>query len=104
MFSSSSRDARCALHLEYRARESDSTGDLVATRVAIYGLANAISLEALATLSPYQTEHINRFGNYVLDMSSPPTLLPFTLPERRSPRVPDGRRWRCVRIWRESLL
>jgi TnpA family transposase len=55
-------------------------------RMAADGSTNAISPEALATLSPYQTEHINRFGNYVLDMSSPPAPLPFTPPERRSAR------------------
>jgi hypothetical protein len=37
---------------------------------------------ALASLSPYQTEHINRFGNYVLDLSQPPAPLPFALPIR----------------------
>jgi len=33
---------------------------------------------------------IDRFGNYVLDMSSPPAPLPFTLPQRRqtSGRLP----------------
>jgi TnpA family transposase len=40
----------------------------------------AVSDEALASLSPYQTEHINRFGNYVLDLSQPPAPLPFVLP------------------------
>ena len=37
---------------------------------------------ALAGLSPYQTEHINRFGSYVLDLSQPPAPLPFALPIR----------------------
>lgn len=45
--------------------------------IAADGFADAISTEGLATLSPYQTEHINRFGNYVLDMSIPPPPLPF---------------------------
>ena len=31
--------------------------------------------EALATLSPYQTEHINRFGNYVLNPNRTPEPL-----------------------------
>lgn len=31
---------------------------------------------ALASLSPYQTEHINRFGNYVLDFARVPMPLP----------------------------
>ncbi len=51
--------------------------------IAADGLGNAISAEGLATLSPYRTDHINRFGNYVLDMSIPPAPLPFTLPQRR---------------------
>lgn len=45
----------------------------------------ALSDEALASLSPYQTEHINRFGNYVLDLSQPPAPLPFVLPIRSKP-------------------
>ena len=45
----------------------------------------ALSEEALASLSPYQTEHINRFGNYVLDLSQPPAPLPFVLPIRSKP-------------------
>ena len=53
--------------------------------MAADGFAYAISPEALTTLSPYQTEHINRFGDYVLDLSSTPAPLPFSLPERRSP-------------------
>lgn len=47
------------------------------------GLGDAVSPELLATLSPYQTEHINRFGDYVLDMSKPPAPLPFILPQRQ---------------------
>ena len=45
----------------------------------------AISDEALAGLSPYQTDHINRFGDYVLDLSTPPAPLPFMLPTRPQP-------------------
>ena len=51
--------------------------------MAADGFVDAISPEALTMLSPYQTEHINRFGDYVLDLSSTPTPLPFSLPERR---------------------
>lgn len=36
----------------------------------------AIDGAALAGLSPYQTEHINRFGNYTLDFSRVPAPLP----------------------------
>jgi hypothetical protein len=35
----------------------------------------AIDLEALATLSPYQTEHVNRFGTYVLNPNRTPEPL-----------------------------
>ena len=49
------------------------------------GQRDAISDEALAGLSPYQTEHINRFGDYVLDLSTPPAPLPFALPTRSRP-------------------
>ena len=35
--------------------------------------------EALAALSPYHTEHINRFGQYALDLERPPIPLPFSL-------------------------
>ena len=54
--------------------------------IAANGFGDAISPEALATLSPYQTEHINRFGDYVLDLSMPPAPLPFTLPRRQRTR------------------
>jgi TnpA family transposase len=43
---------------------------------------DAMNDAALAGLSPYQTEHINRFGSYVLDLSQPPAPLPFALPIR----------------------
>jgi Tn3 transposase DDE domain len=36
---------------------------------------HAADTEALATLSPYQTEHINRFGNYALNPSRTPEPL-----------------------------
>jgi hypothetical protein len=38
--------------------------------------------EALATLSPYQTEHINRFGTYILNFqrTPPPLDLEFWMP------------------------
>jgi hypothetical protein len=38
---------------------------------------HVIDMEALATLSPYRTEHINRFGNY--------TVNPNRLPEPLEP-------------------
>jgi TnpA family transposase len=53
--------------------------------LAMGGHRVAISDEALAGLSPYQTDHINRFGNYVLDLSTPPAPLPFMLPTRPQP-------------------
>jgi TnpA family transposase len=49
------------------------------------GLGEAITEEALAGLSPYLTEHINRFGDYVLDLTQPPEPLPFVIqPRKRS--------------------
>jgi hypothetical protein len=36
----------------------------------------------VASLSPYQTKHINRFGHYVLDLSQPLVPLPFARPIR----------------------
>jgi TnpA family transposase len=53
------------------------------------GHRDAITDEALAGLSPYQTEHINRFGNYVLDLSQPPAPLPFAIPAQ--PPRPSNR-------------
>ena len=58
-------------------------------RTVADGHADAVSDEALAALSPYQTEHINRFGNYMLDLSQPPAPLPFTLPVRSRPPRQD---------------
>jgi TnpA family transposase len=34
---------------------------------------------ALAAISPYQTEHINRFGHYILDLNRSPNPLPFPI-------------------------
>jgi TnpA family transposase len=54
--------------------------------LATEGYGPAITAEALAGTSPYLTEHLNRFGSYVLDLSIPPPPLPFMLPPRaRSP-------------------
>jgi len=36
---------------------------------------HTIDQESLACLSPYQTEHINRFGNYELKTSQEPMSL-----------------------------
>jgi Tn3 transposase DDE domain len=42
----------------------------------------SIDTEALATLSPYQTEHINRFGTSILNLqrTPPPLDLEFWMP------------------------
>ena len=68
-----------------------ASGDVRNRRRALDGIAadgfgDAVSPEGIATLSPYQTEHINRFGDYVLDMSMPPAPLPFTPPQHRQTR------------------
>ena len=34
-----------------------------------------VNMDALSTLSPYRTEHINRFGNYVIDFNRMPEPL-----------------------------
>ena len=39
-------------------------------------------------LDPYHTEHINRFGNYALDLSQPPAPLPFALLTRTGSSAP----------------
>jgi len=52
------------------------------------GHHTAVTDEALAGLSPYLTEHINRFGDYILDLSQPPTPLPFALPAQRPANRP----------------
>jgi hypothetical protein len=31
-----------------------------------------VNMDALSTLSPYRTEHINRLGNYVIDFNRVP--------------------------------
>ncbi|WP_454020051.1 Tn3 family transposase [Azospirillum sp. Marseille-Q6669] len=36
----------------------------------------AVDADALANLSPYQTEHINRFGHYTLNFARVPAPLP----------------------------
>jgi TnpA family transposase len=50
--------------------------------LAADGHSAAITPEALAGTSPYLNEHLNRFGSYVLDLSTPPAPLPFALPTR----------------------
>jgi TnpA family transposase len=42
--------------------------------------------EAVAALSPYQTEHINRFGRYHLDLSRKPPPIDYDTPIFNSPR------------------
>ena len=37
------------------------------------------SAQAMAALTPYQTEHINRFGNYTVNFSRTPEPLPSDL-------------------------
>ena len=37
------------------------------------------AVKAMATLTPYQTEHINRFGNYTVNFSRTPEPLPLNL-------------------------
>ena len=45
----------------------------------------AFKEEALAAISPYHTEHINRFGHYALDLDRSPIPLPFSIPAMTEP-------------------
>ena len=42
-------------------------------------------MDALSTLSPYRTEQINRFGNYVIDFTRTPEPLEQNLGRSLSP-------------------
>ena len=53
--------------------------------IAVNGSRDAISRAALAGLNPYQSEHINRSGDYTLDLGQAPAPLPFALPARSQP-------------------
>jgi hypothetical protein len=55
---------------------------------ATEGYGPAITAEALAGTRPYLTEHLNRFGSYVLDLSVPPPPLPFMLLPARDLPIP----------------
>jgi hypothetical protein len=51
--------------------------------VALHKLFRAgvlLNDEVLRCLSPYLTEHINRFGDYRLDLTRQPPQLDFSLP------------------------
>ncbi|GAC1368107.1 MAG: hypothetical protein NVSMB38_46260 [Ktedonobacteraceae bacterium] len=52
------------------------------------------SLDQLAALSPYQTRHIKRFGNYEIDFSAVPALiaddLTFTLESPPEPTAVEA--------------
>jgi len=50
----------------------------------------ALKDEALAAISPYHTEHINRFGHYALDLSRSPIPLPFPIPKTLATASPGG--------------
>ena len=52
--------------------------------IAADGLGKAINPEWPATLSQYRTQRINRFGDYVLDMSITPQPQSFTLHQHLS--------------------
>ncbi len=39
-----------------------------------------ISAEALALVSPYQTQHVNRFGNYTVHLDHTPEPVEYDLP------------------------
>src|SRR5258708_4227188 len=61
------------------------------------------SAQAMATLTPYQTEHINRFGNYTVNFSRTPEPLPLNLLESEAPWSITSAGKVCVRISSESF-
>ena len=68
--------------------------------MAADGFADAISPEALTTLSPYQTEHINRFGDYVLDLSTARAAA--LRSSAAAAALTPGHDGACVKFWRGS--
>ena len=51
------------------------------------------SAQAMATLTPYQTEHINRFRNYTVNFSRTPEPLPLNLLESEGHPLVDHISW-----------
>jgi len=48
-----------------------------------------VNRDTVSTLSPYLTEHVRRFGDYVLDLDVEPALLEFELPILEEEPSPD---------------
>ena len=61
----------------------DNTVEISAALNALAQEGYLLSIDEVAALSPYQTRHIKRFGNYEIDFEAVPTLntddLTFTL-------------------------
>jgi len=53
----------------------DNTLEISAALNALAAEGYCPSLDQVTALSPYQTRHIKRFGNYEIDFSAVPTLI-----------------------------
>jgi len=47
----------------------------------LHAEGHKLSRDVLALLSPYETDHLNRFGVYFLDKDRSPPLLDFNIPD-----------------------
>ena len=69
----------------------DNTVEISAALNALAQEGYLLSIDEVAALSPYQTRHIKRFGNYEIDFEAVPTLnaddLTFTLEPLPSPEA-----------------
>jgi len=72
----------------------DNTVEISATLNALAQEGYLLSIDEVAALSPYQTRHIKRFGNYEIDFEAVPTLnaddLTFTLEPPSDPSAIQG--------------
>lgn len=62
--------------VSYQADSELTVGVPVPDRHSSWG---DITSDTLATLSPYMTKHLQRFGDFLIDMETLPALLPFKL-------------------------
>ncbi len=69
----------------------DNTVEISAALNTLAREGYLLTIDEVAALSPYQTRHIKRFGNYEIDFSAVPTLiaddLTFTLESPSEPSV-----------------
>jgi len=69
----------------------DNTVEISAALNTLASEGYLLTIDEVAALSPYQTRHIKRFGNYEIDFETVPTLnaddLTFTLESPPEPPV-----------------